>query len=57
MKRRIVSEIACLYHVVWHLMSPFVFLQRDRESLADMEIRQAAERRRLIKEMQKEDDE
>lgn len=31
--------------------------QRDRESLADMEIRQAAERRRLIKEMQKEDDE
>lgn len=38
-------------------MSPFVFLQRDRESLADMEIRQAAERRRLINEMQKEDDE
>lgn len=34
-----------------------LFLQRDRESLADMEIRQAAERRRLIKEMQKEDDE
>lgn len=42
--------------VFWHSMSPFVFLQRDRESLADMEIRQAAERRRLIKEMQKDDD-
>lgn len=57
MRRKNVSESASLYHVFWHLISPFVFLQRDRESLADMEIRQAAERRRLIKEMQKEDDE
>lgn len=55
MPREELSESASLYHVFWHLISPFVFLQRDRESLADMEIRQAAERRRLIKEMQKED--
>lgn len=43
-------------HVFWCLMCPCVFPQRDRESLADMEVRQAAERRRLIKEMQKDDE-
>lgn len=48
------TSLCCIF---WHFASLFLFLQRDRESLADMEARQAAERRRLIEKMQMEDDE
>lgn len=48
------TSLRCIF---WHFPSLCSFLQRDRESLADMEVRQAAERRRLIEKMQMEDDE